>query len=145
TGTIRPAGNKNEALPVLAAALLVAGEVVVENVPGIEDVSILLEALRQLGVAVRYDDAHTLRLDASKLTGSAPDPALPSRIRGSMLLVPGLLARTGRATFPRPGGDRIGRRRLDTHLAALEALGARGEADSSAELRIDGRFRGAEV
>src|SRR5205085_12059145 len=113
--------------------------------PRIEDVSILLEALRQLGVGVRYDDAHTLRLDASKLTGSAPDPGLASRIRGSMLLVPGLLARTGRATFPRPGGDRIGRRRLDTHLAALEALGARSESGSSPELRIDGRFRGAEV
>ncbi len=145
TGTIAPAGNKNEALPVLAASLLVPGEVVVDNVPRIEDVAILLEALRQLGVVVHHDDAHTVRLDATKLTGSAPDPALASRIRGSMLLVPGLLARSGRATFPRPGGDRIGRRRLDTHLAALEALGARGEAGSSSELRIDGRFRGAEV
>jgi UDP-N-acetylglucosamine 1-carboxyvinyltransferase len=145
TGTIAPAGNKNEALPVLAASLLVPGEVVIDNVPRIEDVAILLEALRQLGVAVRHDDAHTVRLDATTLTGSAPDPALASRIRGSMLLVPGLLARSGRATFPRPGGDRIGRRRLDTHLAALEALGARGESGSSPELRIDGRFRGAEV
>ena len=145
TGTIAPAGNKNEALPVLAASLLVPGEVVVDNVPRIEDVAILLEALRQLGVTVRHDDAHTVRLDATTLTGSAPDPALASRIRGSMLLVPGLLARSGRATFPRPGGDRIGRRRLDTHLAALEALGARGEWGSSPELRIDGRFRGAEV
>jgi UDP-N-acetylglucosamine 1-carboxyvinyltransferase len=144
-GTIAPAGNKNEALPVLAASLLVRGEVVVENVPQIEDVSILLEALRQLGVAVGYDDAHTLRLDATKLTGSAPDPALASRIRGSMLLVPGLLARTGRATFPRPGGDRIGRRRLDTHLAALEVLGAWAESGSPSALRIDDRFRGAEV
>jgi len=145
TGTIAPAGNKNEALPVLAASLLVPGEVVVDNVPRIEDVAILLEALRQLGVAVRHDGAHTVRLDATALTGSAPDPALASRIRGSMLLVPGLLARSGRATFPRPGGDRIGRRRLDTHLAALEALGARGASESSPELRIDGRFRGAEV
>jgi UDP-N-acetylglucosamine 1-carboxyvinyltransferase len=145
TGTIAPAGNKNEALPVLAASLLVPGEVVVENVPQIEDVSILLEALRQLGVSARYDDPHTLRLDASKLSGSAPDPVLASRIRGSMLLVPGLLARTGHATFPRPGGDRIGRRRLDTHLAALEALGAWGESGSPSELRIDERFRGAEV
>ena len=145
TGTIAPAGNKNEALPVLAASLLVPGEVVIDNVPRIEDVAILLEALRQLGVAVHHDDAHTVRLDATTLAGSAPDPALASRIRGSMLLVPGLLARSGRATFPRPGGDRIGRRRLDTHLAALEALGARGEWGSSPELRIDGRFRGAEV
>jgi len=145
TGTIAPAGNKNEALPVLAASLLVSGEVVIDNVPRIEDVSILLEALRQLGVVVRYDDPHTVRLDASKLTGSAPDPGLASRIRGSMLLVPGLLARTGRATFPRPGGDRIGRRRLDTHLTALETLGARAEARSPSELRVDDRFRGAEV
>ena len=145
SGTIAPAGNKNEALPVLAASLLVSGEVVIDNVPRIEDVSILLEALRQLGVAVGYDDAHTVRLDASKLNGSAPDPGLASRIRGSMLLVPGLLARTGRATFPRPGGDRIGRRRLDTHLTALETLGARTEPGSPSDLRVDDRFRGAEV
>src|SRR5262250_2967006 len=102
-GTISPAGNKNEALPVLAASLLVPGEVVVDNVPRIEDVSILLEALRELGVAVDWDDAHTLRLDASKLGDAVPDPVLASRIRGSVLLVPGLLARRGHATFPRPG------------------------------------------
>ena len=143
-GTIAAAGNKNEALPVLAASLLVMGEVVVDNVPRIEDVSILLEALQQLGVAVRWDDTHTLRLDSTGLLDTDPEAALAARIRGSVLLVPGMLARRGRAPFPRPGGDRIGRRRLDTHLAALETLGAsRGGATS--ELRIERRFRGAEV
>jgi UDP-N-acetylglucosamine 1-carboxyvinyltransferase len=144
-GTTSPAGNKNEALPVLAASLLVSGEVVVENVPRIEDVSILLDALRQLGVRVEYQDPHTLRLDATRLSGSDLDAVLASRIRGSVLLVPGLLARTGQATFPRPGGDRIGRRRLDTHLLALEALGAHIESGSTGRLRVDKRFRGAEV
>ena len=91
-GTTTPAGNKNEALPVLAASLLVAGEVVVENVPRIEDVSILLDALRQLGVQVQYEDPHTLRLDATRLNGPDFDAVLASRIRGSVLMVPGLLA-----------------------------------------------------
>src|SRR5215470_5974623 len=89
TGTIAPAGNKNEALPVLAASLLVMGEVVVDNVPRIEDVSILLEALQQLGVSVYWEGAHTLRLDSTGLVETDPDSALTARIRGSVLLVPG--------------------------------------------------------
>jgi UDP-N-acetylglucosamine 1-carboxyvinyltransferase len=144
-GTVTPAGNKNEALPVLAACLLVAGPVVVDNVPRIRDVTVLLEGLRHLGVRVDTDDQGTVRLDASRLKDTDPDPAVMAQLRGSVLLAPGLLARTGRALLPPPGGDRIGRRRLDTHLLALGALGARVEAGPALHLELAGRFRGAEI
>ena len=144
-GTVSPAGNKNEALPVLAACLLVAGEVVVDNVPRIRDVTALLEGLRHLGVRVAVDDHGTVRLDASALKGRDPDPAVMSQLRGSVLLAPGLLARTGQALLPPPGGDRIGRRRLDTHLLALSELGARVAAGPTLHLTLEGRFRGTEV
>ena len=144
-GTVTPAGNKNEALPVLAACLLVRGEVVVDNVPRIRDVTALLEGLRHLGVRVAVEDAGTVRLDASRLETRDPDPAVMSQLRGSVLLAPGLLARTGRAALPAPGGDRIGRRRVDTHLLALGALGARVEGGPALRLTLEGRFRGAEV
>jgi UDP-N-acetylglucosamine 1-carboxyvinyltransferase len=144
-GTVTPAGNKNEALPVLAACLLVEGEVVVDNVPRIRDVTVLLDGLRHLGVRVASDDRGTVRLDASRLEGRDPDAAAMARLRGSVLLAPGLLARTGRAVLPPPGGDRIGRRRVDTHLLALGGPGARVEAGPSLRLALEGRIQGAEV
>jgi UDP-N-acetylglucosamine 1-carboxyvinyltransferase len=144
-GVVTPAGNKNEALPVLAACLLVKGEVIVDNVPRIRDVAALLDGLRHLGVEVALDDHGTARLDASNLKDHDPDPALMSRLRGSVLLAPGLLARTSRAVLPPPGGDRIGRRRLDTHLLALTGLGARVQPGPALHLTLDGRFRGAEI
>ncbi|HEX7214295.1 MAG TPA: UDP-N-acetylglucosamine 1-carboxyvinyltransferase [Methylomirabilota bacterium] len=144
-GTVTPAGNKNEALPVLAACVFVKGEVVVDNVPRIRDVVALLEGLRHLGVEVALDDRGTARLDATHLKNHDPDPAVMSRLRGSVLLAPGLLARTGRAVLPPPGGDRIGRRRLDTHLLALTGLGARVEPGPALHLTLDGRFQGAEI
>ena len=104
-GTVTPAGNKNEALPVLAACLLVAGPVVVDNVPRIRDVTALLEGLRHLGVHVEVDDHGTVRLDATTLKGRDPDPAVMSQLRGSVLLAPGLLARTGQAVLPPPGAS----------------------------------------
>jgi UDP-N-acetylglucosamine 1-carboxyvinyltransferase len=144
-GTVTPAGNKNEALPVLAACLLVRGEVVVDNVPRIRDVTALLEGLRHLGVRVAVEESGTVRLDASRLEARDPDPAVMSQLRGSVLLAPGLLARTGRAALPAPGGDRIGRRRVDTHLLALGTLGAHIEAGPALRLTLAGRFQGAEV
>jgi UDP-N-acetylglucosamine 1-carboxyvinyltransferase len=144
-GTVTPAGNKNEALPVLAASILARGEVTIENVPRIHDVGLLLDGLRRLGVGVTTDDGHTVRLDASALGKADPDPSMVSRIRGSILLVPALLARTGRAVLPRPGGDRIGRRRVDTHLLALSELGAEIETGDTLSFSLSGRFRGAEV
>ncbi|HYB70428.1 MAG TPA: UDP-N-acetylglucosamine 1-carboxyvinyltransferase [Candidatus Bathyarchaeia archaeon] len=143
-GTVTPAGNKNEALPVLAACLLVEGPVTIDNVPRIRDVTVLLEGLRHLGVRVDVE-ADAVRLDASRLTGRDPDPTVMSQLRGSVLLAPGLLARTGRAALPTPGGDRIGRRRLDTHLIALGGLGVRIEAGPTLRLALDGRFKGAEI
>src|SRR5215468_1969527 len=123
-GTVTPAGNKNEALPVLAASLMACGETIIENVPRIRDVTLLLEGLRRLGVCVSPGPDNTISLDTRTLLDEDPDPSMVSRIRGSILLVPALLARTGHAVLPRPGGDRIGRRRVDTHLLALSELGA---------------------
>jgi len=145
SGTVAPGGNKNEALPVLAASLLVEGEVLVDGVPDIGDVATLLDGLQGLGTRVARRRPGQVALDTSALLGGDPDPALASRIRGSVLLAPGLLARTGRAVLPAPGGDRIGRRRLDTHLAALHALGVEVEDDHLLRLTLRGRFRGADV
>ena len=144
-GTVTPAGNKNEALPVLAACLLARAEVIVDNVPRIRDVTVLLEGLRHLGVKVAFEEGGTVRLDARELQSRDPDPAVMSQLRGSVLLAPGLLARTGRAALPAPGGDRIGRRRVDTHLLALSTLGARVDPGPALRLTLEGRFRGAEV
>ncbi|HEY7138867.1 MAG TPA: UDP-N-acetylglucosamine 1-carboxyvinyltransferase [Methylomirabilota bacterium] len=145
-GTLRPAGNKNEALPVIAASLLVSGPVVLDNLPQIGDVETLLEVVRGLGAHVARVGDRTVRVDASGLAGSAPDPVLASRIRGSFLLAAPLLARLREAILPRPGGDQIGRRRIDTHMLALRQLGAEIEpGDDAYRVTLPGRFKGAEV
>ena len=146
-GSLVPAGNKNEALPALAATLLAPGRCVLENVPEIRDVRTLLEILEGLGAAASPLAAgRPLELDTANLGGHAPDLALGASIRGSFLLAPGLLHRTGRALLPRPGGDRIGRRRVDTHLHALRLLGAEVEVgERTYHLRLDGRFRGGDI
>ena len=126
SGTVRPAGNKNGALPILAACVLTAEDVVVRNVPRIRDVSSMLNLLEGLGVSVTWLDEHAVRLNAGGLDGGA---ALrredAERIRASFLLAGPLLARFGRCVMPPPGGDVIGRRRLDPHLDAFRALGAK--------------------
>src|SRR5919204_2279275 len=96
-GTIAPGGNKNEALPVLAASLLVEGEVTIDGLPDIGDVATLLDGLQGIGARVSRRGPGRVALDTSSRLGGDPDPALASRIRGSVLLAPGLLARTGRA------------------------------------------------
>src|SRR5262245_50565901 len=145
-GEVTPSGNKNEALPLLAASLLAAGNVVIENVPRIRDVTTLIELVRGLGVSVEWSDEHTVKVDAARLNDSRPDAGLAAEIRASFLLAAPLLARTGLALLPRPGGDKIGRRRLDTHLLALRELGARISLDDLYyRLELTGRFRGAEV
>src|SRR5437899_7075355 len=145
-GDVTPSGNKNEALPLLAAALLAAGSVVIENVPRIRDVITLIELVRALGVSVDWSGDHALAIDPSRLHGSRPDAALAAEIRASFLLAAPLLARTGLAVLPRPGGDKIGRRRLDTHLLALQQLGARITLDDAYyRLELSGPFRAAEV
>jgi len=145
SGTIRAAGNKNEALPTLAATLLASGEAQIENLPRIADVFTLLEILRDLGVTTAAA-GEALRLDTSGLNDRSPSRDLGRTIRGSFLLAPGLLHRTGRAVLPRPGGDRIGRRRIDTHLHALQTLGAEIETgEREYRMRLPGRFRGADI
>ena len=124
SGTVVPAGNKNGALPALAASLLTEEEVVVRNVPRIRDVETMLSLLEQLGVKVEWRDDHVVALRAEKLTGSEVDRVLSERIRASFLCAGPLLARLGRVHMPPPGGDVIGRRRLDPHLDAFRALGA---------------------
>ncbi len=145
SGSMTPSGNKNEALPLLAAALLVSVPVRIDNVPRIRDVETLIQIMRGLGAHVERSGNHTIECDASALDDFVLDAALGSEIRGSFLLAAPLLARLGQAVLPRPGGDKIGRRRLDTHLLALRQLGADLVEGDTYHLVLDGRFRGAEI
>jgi UDP-N-acetylglucosamine 1-carboxyvinyltransferase len=123
-GTIRPAGNKNAALPILAATLLADGPCELENVPRIRDVESMLELLAHLGASVEWFGPNAVRIDTRGVQAKPLDPHLCARIRASILLAGPMLARFGRVTLPPPGGDVIGRRRVDTHFLALEHLGA---------------------
>src|SRR5919197_5405962 len=124
-GTVTPAGNKNGALPILAACVLTSGEVVVRNVPRIRDVEAMLRVLRGIGVTVEWRDDNEVCLCAAGVDPDAHiDRENATRIRASFLLAGPLLARFGHADMPPPGGDVIGRRRLDPHLDAFRSLGA---------------------
>ena len=124
-GTITPAGNKNGALPILAACLLTEDEVILRNVPQIRDVEAMMLLLEGLGARVEWIGPSEVSVNASGVSdGYAVDPELAERIRASFLLAGPLLARFGRVCMPPPGGDVIGRRRLDPHLDAFRALGA---------------------
>jgi UDP-N-acetylglucosamine 1-carboxyvinyltransferase len=127
SGRIRPSGNKNAALPLICAALLTEEEVVLENVPRIRDVEVLLQVVVELGVSVRWTGPETVALCAKDLHGQEPNPKLSRQIRASILLAGPLVARRGHVKLPPPGGDVIGRRRLDTHLLALRSLGGGAE------------------
>jgi UDP-N-acetylglucosamine 1-carboxyvinyltransferase len=131
SGQVRAAGNKNAALPILAASLLTDEEVVIGNVPRILDVDAMLALLEDLGVKVVWRDDHEVSLRADAVRGTEVDEELGSRIRASFLLAGPLLARFGEALMPPPGGDVIGRRRLDPHLDALKGLGAHIEVDGN--------------
>ena len=125
SGTVIPAGNKNGALPILAASLLTSEELVIGNVPRIRDVEAMLALLAGSGVVVEWIGPNEVSLRAADVDPDAElDRDLAERIRASFLLAGPLLARFGRAVMPPPGGDVIGRRRLDPHLDALGALGA---------------------
>lgn len=123
-GTVHPAGNKNAALPMIAAALLGDGPSELVNVPRIRDVEILLELIEDIGATVAWTAAGRVRVDPAGLRDQALDPDLCRRLRASILLAGPLLARFGQVMLPPPGGDVIGRRRLDTHFLAFERLGA---------------------
>jgi UDP-N-acetylglucosamine 1-carboxyvinyltransferase len=124
SGTIVPAGNKNGALPILAACLLTEDEMVLRNVPRISDVEAMLALLETLGAAVDWLSPSEIRIRAGGVDRFEVDRELAERIRASFLLAGPLLARFGHALMPPPGGDVIGRRRLDPHLDAFRALGA---------------------
>ncbi len=133
-GTIRPAGNKNAALPVLAATLMSAEPVTIRNVPRIRDVRTLVDIMRALGAQVTWTGPNVVRVDAGNVAAGELDPALSERIRASILLAGPLLARFGSLSLPPPGGDVIGRRRLDTHVLAFRALGARVETSHGLDI-----------
>jgi UDP-N-acetylglucosamine 1-carboxyvinyltransferase len=125
SGTITAAGNKNGALPILAACLLTEDEVILRNVPRISDVEAMVTLLQMLGARVEWLGQSEILIDSSTLESTTVDRFFAERIRASFLLAGPLLARFGSATMPPPGGDVIGRRRLDPHLDAFRALGAR--------------------
>lgn len=123
-GTVRPAGNKNAALPILAATILADGPVDLDNIPRIRDVETMLALLVDLGASAEWSGDHSVRVDTRSVKPKALDPGLCAKIRASILLAGPMLARFGSVTLPPPGGDVIGRRRVDTHFLALEHLGA---------------------
>jgi UDP-N-acetylglucosamine 1-carboxyvinyltransferase len=124
SGTVRPAGNKNAALPAIAATLLADGPVELGNIPRIRDVEAMLALLVDLGAKVEWTGPNAVRIDARGAESRPLNPELCARIRASILLAGPLLARFGSVQLPPPGGDVIGRRRVDTHFLALEQLGA---------------------
>src|SRR3954447_1960247 len=146
SGTVVPAGNKNGALPCLAACALTPGEVVVRNVPRIRDVEAMLDLLEALGATVEWRGDHEVAVCAAGITAEAVvDTPLAERIRASFLLAGPLLARFGRVAMPAPGGDVIGRRRLDPHLDAFRALGAQIDHDRDILLRSPTGLRSGDV
>ena len=145
SGRIRPEGNKNAALPLLAATLLTAEPVVLSNMPRIRDVETMLELLDDLGAEVAWTGPNEVRVCAADVSTTALDERLAERIRASILLAGPLLGRFGRAEVPPPGGDVIGRRRVDTHLFALAGLGAMVEIDRAYKFWAPSGLHGAEL
>jgi UDP-N-acetylglucosamine 1-carboxyvinyltransferase len=138
SGTVRASGNKNGALPILAACTLASAEVHLTNVPRIRDVETMVELLADLGADTEWVGPNEVRIDPEGMGKTDLDAELAREIRASFLLAGPLLARFGRVTVPPPGGDVIGRRRLDTHVHAFAALGADVHIDGVYELTADG-------
>ena len=138
SGTVRAAGNKNAALPILAASLLASDEVRLSNVPRIRDVETMVALLADLGADVEWTRPNEIRIDPSGVDKTDLDPELCREIRASFLLAGPLLSRFGRVTVPPPGGDVIGRRRLDTHIHAFQELGVTVELNGAYEMRTEG-------
>jgi UDP-N-acetylglucosamine 1-carboxyvinyltransferase len=143
-GRVRAAGNKNGALPILAACALTAEPVTLANLPRIRDVETMVELLADLGADVEWHGANELRVHAGEIRKTNLDEELCSRIRASILLAGPLLARFGHAEVPPPGGDVIGRRRVDVHMHAFAELGAEVEADRRYVISA-ARLRGAHI
>ena len=143
-GKVTPSGNKNETLPLLAASLLTDERIVLRNVPRIRDVSTMLGLLAGLGVDIEEVGPHEVALRARQIARTHLDPTLCREIRASILLAGPMLACCGQVELPPPGGDVIGRRRVDTHLSALGALGAEIEMDGGYKMRTAG-LRGQDI
>ncbi len=142
-GEVTPAGNKNAALPLLAACLLTDEPVILRNVPRIKDVSVMRHLIESLGAQVEELDSASWRITARDVEPADLDPDLCRLIRASILVAGPLAARAGTFRLPPPGGDVIGRRRLDTHIIALRALGVDVEYDRGFTFKSDG-LRGAD-
>ncbi len=134
SGEMTPAGNKNAALPLLAATLLTDEPVILHNVPTIRDVQAILALLKSLGVQIEEVGDHTLRIHAASVCAADLDPDLCRGIRASILLAGPMVARSGELQLPPPGGDVIGRRRVDTHILAIQALGAQVDYDRASHV-----------
>jgi UDP-N-acetylglucosamine 1-carboxyvinyltransferase len=144
-GAIRPAGNKNAALPILASTVLADGPMELDNIPRIRDVETMLALLVDLGASAEWIGPNQVRIDARPVRPKPLDPKLCARIRASILLAGPLLARFGKVTLPPPGGDVIGRRRVDTHFLALEQLGASVTVGDRYELEAKKGLTGADI
>lgn len=143
-GTVTPSGNKNAALPMIAACLLTDEPVTLRNVPRIRDVEDMLALLASIGVTIHEVDAHTLVLHAREVRTTELDREICSRIRTSILFAGPMLARMGQIHLPPPGGDVIGRRRVDTHIHALRALGAEIRINDGFDFSTEG-LRGKDI
>jgi UDP-N-acetylglucosamine 1-carboxyvinyltransferase len=143
-GTVRPSGNKNAALPIIAASLLADGPSRLTNVPRIRDVETMLALAADLGAEIAWESDHTVTVDPTGLQPKRLDPDLCASMRASILFAGPLLARFGRVTLPPPGGDVIGRRRLDTHFIAFELLGAIVELGTDYQLEAK-ELSGADI
>lgn len=145
SGRVVVGGNKNAALPLLAACLLTGEECILTNVPRIGDVSVMATLLADLGAEVDGIGTSTVRVRCREVVRDSPDAALVGRLRGSVLLLGPMLARRGRARLAPPGGDFPARRTIAMHLRALEAMGARQVAAEGHHLEVDGRLHGASM
>ena len=143
-GEVTPAGNKNAILPMLAACLLTEEPIIYHNVPDILDVKAMRQLLISLGVEINLLDDHTWKVQAKEVHPADLDPDLTKKIRASILLAGPMTARSGEVRLPPPGGDVIGRRRVDTHILALRKLGATVEYDRTFTFKA-GRLQGADI
>jgi UDP-N-acetylglucosamine 1-carboxyvinyltransferase len=145
SGTVRAAGNKNGVLPILAATALTSEPITLSNVPRIRDVDTMLELLADVGADVAWTGDNEVRVHAAEVTKTDLDPVLCSRMRASFLLAGPLLARLGRAAVPPPGGDVIGRRRLDPHIHAFSRMGVEIQMEDHYEMRADSGLRAGSI
>lgn len=143
-GTIRASGNKNAALPCIAAVLLTKDDVILRNMPEIEDTHVMIQILQALGVKAEKIEDHVWKFNSSGLSGNTIPQDLSKKIRASILFAGPLIARSGKAVMLPPGGDVIGRRRLDSHFLALTELGARVTTDGKFEFTAN-KLVGADI